>query len=77
MNATQTNAEESERDKEWGSSEQEDSDQPRQNKDIVAKRGTTSRVAWRDLAVKGLTQTSKLYLENDGADRPPQQAEHH
>lgn len=42
MNATQTNTEESERDTERGNSEQEDSDQPRQNKDIVAKRGTTS-----------------------------------
>ncbi len=41
--ATQTNMEESERDTERGNSEQEkDSDQPRQNQELVPKRGATS-----------------------------------
>ena len=45
MKATQTNMEEGEGDTERGNSEQEDSDQPRQNEELVPKRGATS-VAW-------------------------------
>ncbi len=43
MKAAQTNMEESGRDTKRGNSEQEkDSDQPRQNKELLLKRGATS-----------------------------------
>ncbi len=46
MKATQTNMEESGHDIEQGNSKHEkDSDQPRQNKDLVSKRGASS-VTW-------------------------------
>ena len=62
MKATQTNMEEGEGDTERGNSEQEDSDQPRQNEELVPKNRGFGHMEVVRLGMKSLTQTRKPYF---------------